>query len=293
MDDIYAAILGEPPTDQEKLAQLARHLRGQVDVGRLFQATGDRVVGPTGASMMNQATGQAENIGRRGEQARYRKYQEGASARMDERERAEQAWRERDAIAERALRRELEAARNATVLEAAKIRESDGGKKKWKPMTYNQLQDATNKYLDAKNFQSVVNSWDDSYSLKIPGARVLTNALAAKVPILTTESAEKAQSWWASFNNTYTLPERNRLFGATLTDNEQAEWKRNAINENMSAKQIREKLKWYNDKVQEKIPVMKRNLLANNYDPELIETIFSDLQVEAPEEGVVDLPPRS
>lgn len=290
MEDIYSAILGEPTSDREKLMMVADQLRKRQTLGQLGQITGDRVLAPMGAGMVKQATQQAEDIGSRAEQARYRKYQEGASLRTDERERAAQAWRERDAVLERALRRELEAARNATVIEAARIRESGDDKKKYRPMTFKQVQDATNMYLDAQNMGEIVSGFKDEYAgMKVPYARALTNSLAANVPLLTPKSAEKAQNWWATFNQIYTLPERNELFGATLTDNEQAEWKRNAISENMTAEQIRERLNWYETKRREKLPIMARNLKAANYDPELIDTIFSDLVTNPNEEPPIEL----
>jgi hypothetical protein len=67
------------------------------------QLTGDRVLAPFGQNLSKTVNTQAEDLGQRGEQARYRKYQEGASTRADERAQAEQAWREKDALAERGL----------------------------------------------------------------------------------------------------------------------------------------------------------------------------------------------
>lgn len=288
MDDIYSAILGEPTSDKEKLMVIADQLRKRQMLGQLGQVTGDRVLAPMGAGMVKQTTEQAEDIGRRGETARYRKYQEGASLRSDERARAEQTWREKNAIEDRALKLKLQEMDNAAQLEAARIRADTKDTKKYKQMTVKQVEDLTTEYEDARNFSTVKDDFKDEYSgYKLPGARALTNAMAARAPILATEGQEKAQSWWAKYNNLYTLPERNALFGATLTDNEQEEWKKNAISENMTPTQIRERLEWYETKRREKLAALTRNFKSANYDPELIDTIFSDPTDAASGEEVI------
>jgi hypothetical protein len=103
--DIYSALIGEPPTEEEKLRALASQLRMRNNQGMVGQLTGDRVLAPFGQNLSKTANTQAEDLGQRGEQARYRKYQEGASTRSDERAVAEQAWREKNAIAEQNLER--------------------------------------------------------------------------------------------------------------------------------------------------------------------------------------------
>lgn len=296
MEDIYSAIVGEPTSDQEKLLMIADQLRKRQQLGQLGQITGDRVLAPMGAGMVKQAETRAEDIGRRGETARYRKYQEGASARMDERARAEQAWREKDSVLNRAAAMERERMGNATLLEAAKIRAASvEGKSKFKPMTPKQVDDLTTQYEDARQFSNVATEFKDGYAgLALPGMRGLSNAMAANLPSVTTKSAEDAQNWWAKYNNLYTLPQRNKLFGATLTPTEQAEWKKNAISENMTPDQIKTRLTWFDTKRQEKLSSLQRNLKLANYNPELIDAIFSDPADSAgdPEEEVIDLPPR-
>lgn len=103
--DIYSALIGEPPTEEEKLRALASQLRMRNNQGMVGQLTGDRVLAPFGQNLSKTANTQAEDLGQRGEQARYRKYQEGASTRSDERAVAEQAWREKNAIVEQNLER--------------------------------------------------------------------------------------------------------------------------------------------------------------------------------------------
>jgi hypothetical protein len=95
MEDIYSAIIGEPTSDREKLMMIAEKLRKREMLGQLGQLTGDRVISPMGAGIVKQVSAQAEDIGRRGETARYRKYQEKQSADTLAQRAAEQAWQEK------------------------------------------------------------------------------------------------------------------------------------------------------------------------------------------------------
>jgi hypothetical protein len=63
MVDIYSALIGEPPTDQEKLKALAEKLRGRSMIGQLGQITGDKVLAPMGAGISKQTEDQAGQIG--------------------------------------------------------------------------------------------------------------------------------------------------------------------------------------------------------------------------------------
>lgn len=285
MQDIYSAIVGEPPTEREKLQAIAQQLRKRQMIGQLGQITGDKVLAPMGSSMVDTANTQAEGLGRRGEQARYRRYQEDASNRMDERARAEQLWRERNAIEDRAHRERLEAMRNKTALEAARIRETGDGEKKYNKMPIPSVMKLTGINEKYKNMTNVVYNFKDEYAgTPYYGGRALKNTLAANVPMLTSKESEDAAKWWAEYNLIYTLGERNKLFGATLTDNEQAEWKKNAINENMTAEQIRERLEWLKDKWGNEIKATRTALKGADYDPALIDDIFPEDEVKDLEE---------
>lgn len=63
MVDIYSAIVGEPPTEREKLDALAKKLRGRSMIGQLGMLTGDKVLAPMGQGIGAQAEAQAEKIG--------------------------------------------------------------------------------------------------------------------------------------------------------------------------------------------------------------------------------------
>lgn len=267
--DIYRALIGEPPTEEEKLQAIATQLRARANAGLLAQTSGNRYIAPAGKDMIGQSDQQAQQLGVRGEQARYRQYQEGASNRMDERARAEQAWREQDAIARRKHEIALEMLRQRGDLAVAGMK----GSNKYRNMTVKQVEDLTNDYNDYRQFGNTMSRFQDDYARIGPMGRPLANS-AARYGFGTKQSKDAAE-WWAEYNNLYTLPKRNETFGATLTPNEKKEWEENAISPNMSASQIRSRMGWYHRKWQEKSSMVQRNLKAANYDPDTIDTIFS------------------
>ena len=64
---------------------------------------------------------------------------------------------------------------------------------------------------------------------------------------LVRQTVVEKQNWWRDYEFLYTLPERNRLFGATLTASEAASWRGASINEGMTDDQIQANLKTLKD----------------------------------------------
>lgn len=75
MEDIYAALIGEPVSDREKLALLAESLRKRQEIGQLGQITGDRVLSPIGSGIVKNVNDVAERIGQQSSTDRWRKTQ--------------------------------------------------------------------------------------------------------------------------------------------------------------------------------------------------------------------------
>jgi hypothetical protein len=285
--DIYRALIGDPPTEEEKLQAVAKMLRARSNLGMVGQMTGDRVISPVGQQMVTEANTQAQQLGVRGETARYRRYQEGASQRSAELNTREQAWREADAEAQRRHEIQLELLRQKGDLS---LQGAKGTSKKYRPMTVKQVDDLTSQYQDYRQLSEIADNFKDSYAgTAFPGQRPLANTLASYGK--GTKNSKDAAKWWADYNNLYTLPTRNKLFGATLTENERVEWEKNAISPNMTATQIKERIAYYRRKVSEKSTLIPRNLKAAGYDPEAIDTIFSDPAeiAAASEDGVIVL----
>ena len=277
--DIYNAIIGDPLTDEEKLRTVAEKLRRQSLTGQLGQLTGDKVLSPLGGNLYESTENQAALLGKLGEQARYRRYQEDAT-------------RDRLGLGYAQLQADREDMGLRRAIAMAKAKDKD-----YRKMTINQAMKLQDEATQAQDFTNVANTFDDKYAgTGIPGGRELGNFMSANVPALTSEETEAAAAWWAKYNNIHTLPERNELFGATLTPAEKVEWKKNAISPNMSPKQIRASLEWYQNKSREALGRRKKMVASMDFDPEEVEEIYGvDLSLNQPaseEVEYIDLPPR-
>jgi hypothetical protein len=117
MDDIYAALIGEPPTEQEKLQALAAKLRNRSQLGQLGMLTGDKILAPMGAGIGKQTEEQAGQIGQwtsniRNREANAQLARDAQAARAAEGQFDRDFTKEQNAL-ERALKRELEGMQQA------------------------------------------------------------------------------------------------------------------------------------------------------------------------------------
>ncbi|WP_347270349.1 hypothetical protein [Rhizorhabdus histidinilytica] len=83
------------------------------------------------------------------------------------------------------------------------------------------------------------------------------------------------RDWWANFYETDNQI-RNDLFGSALTATEQAAYERTTITPSMQPSEIRENLKRRNTIIRKALERQKKVLLANKYEPEAVEALFSD-----------------
>jgi hypothetical protein len=117
MIDIYSAMIGEPPTDREKIAALAEKLRGRNMLGSLGQITGDKVLAPLGKGISAETEDQAEKIANRGIVSQQLDRADNLAKMKDEYELGrlgkEQDFNRGEHALDRALQRELEAMQQA------------------------------------------------------------------------------------------------------------------------------------------------------------------------------------
>jgi hypothetical protein len=132
-------------------------------------------------------------------------------------------------------RRDIEGAKLARTI--AQIRAQ--GKNKPHKLTVSDRKQlkATGETLGAMN--ASLGEFKDEYTQQFgPGPQSqLANTMARYG--LGTEKMEEAEQWWSNWNRFYTLETRNRLFGATLTPNEQRAWNAADINPSMDPDEIR------------------------------------------------------
>lgn len=292
MQDIYAAIVGEPPTEQEKLATLAKKLRNQQLVGQLGALTGDKVLSPMGQGIGKQVEEQAQTIG--GYQARRRELDAQEAMRAASAlERAKEAELNRAHDLDLLAREQsFQAAQKAQDRALRKALEAMGGDKKdYKTIPAKQFEGLTNEAQETYDIDSVITNFQDTYATAgIPGSREAANtAVSMGMPV--SENAEKAAGWWADYERLYTLPTRNKLFGSALTAPERAAWEKNAISPSMKPEVIRQRLKSMQELKNKALARKRDSFIKAGYDPEQVDAAFESY-ASPTEDEIIDLPPR-
>src|SRR5882762_4245746 len=110
--DIYSALTGQLPTDQESQQALIQALRQRQNLGQLGALSGDPVLAPYGANLMKSSDQEAENIGGQFERQR-QMATEAAYRQSQEAHMTEQESQSRSALAETHKKNVQEAQRYA------------------------------------------------------------------------------------------------------------------------------------------------------------------------------------
>lgn len=269
MDDIYSALIGEAPKG-ERAALIAAALRRRNELGQLGQITGDKMLAPVGKGLATSADDYATQMQdtrqKELDNAQTQAYQTGQLGHMG------------GVLAETKRNNDLEhqdrLAHDKMLLEAAGISASSkgGGAKMTEPIRKTILATA-----DAyKGVTDLIGTFKDDY-VQILGAGPQSSLpnTAARYGI-GTKGSKEAANWWAKFNELRTLPERNRLFGATLSPNEKSEWDKVDLNPNMSPEQIKMGVK----RLQEILGLHASNrasgMITEGFNPEVLKAYYGD-----------------
>lgn len=277
MADIYDALIGAAPTDAEQQKAVADMLRRRRNFGELGALTGDRVLQPFGQNMSKQTDNYATQIQDTRQHdiddAQTKAYQTGQLGHMsgvlDETKRNNDLEHQ-DRMAQ--LRAQIEAAQ---IKADAK---SNGGFRKMTDNTRNSILSTVDTFTGVDNLEK---TFKPEYTQKLGtvaglvGAGGLPNALARMG--IGTEGSKEAAQWWAGWNEIRTLPERNRLFGATLTPNEKSEWDKVDINPNMDEKQILAGVARIKTILQRHATNRARGMVSERYDPDMINEYYQDM----------------
>lgn len=286
--DIYEAIVGEPPTSEEKLRALASQLRRRQMLGQLGQLTGDKVLSPLGQNIGGQVEEQAGRIGGYSARRRELEGQEAMRAASD-------ASRAREGMLGRShteglarARQEWEAEQNRldreNRLAEARLRAS---KADIRNFSDKQIDELSTEIDEADRMMGIVEAFKPEYArVGFPGGREVLSVLAQKG--IGSSADKEAQNWWASWDRAYTLPERNKLFGAALTKPEIEAWKKAAIDPSMTPEQIQEKLAEIAGFRFNAITRMRQRFADLGYDPDDIDALFGPMGTDNfPPEGVM------
>lgn len=268
MDSIYDVLIGEAPKDADKAAATAAALRRRRSFGELGIISGDKVLGRLGESMTGQADDYAGLLQRTRQQdidnAQTRSYQEGQLGHMGSvLSETMRANRERERLTARGQDLDLLAAQ-------ARARAANKPPK----LTVSDRRDLTEGAGLVGNLKDLVSSFKDDYAApqimgkSIPGARPLSNTLSAWG--LGNDDMDEAQRWWAASDRLYTLFQRNKMFGATLTTNEMKAWAEANANKNMKPDQIKSMLDDILQVADEELTANVQGFEAGGYDADQV-----------------------
>lgn len=292
--DIYQALIGAAPSGVDQQAAIAEQLRRRRSLGELGALTGDRVLQPFGQGVVQQADSyaqQMQDIRQKDiDNAQTKAYQDGQLGHMGNvLQESIRAQNMDDATTRRGQDLDLEAAR----LRAARAGGRRPGSGRLRQGDIKDLQDISEtigildgveRFIDeGGNFGAV-----EIGGVALPGAREASNALANRG--LGTEDMKRTALAKQNFDRLYTLTQRNRMFGATLTANEQKAWE----SANPSVRQT-------DAQIMQAIPIMRKalmhraqgkanGLVAEGYNPEAIDYYMGTPNIELPtgNEEVVD-----
>jgi hypothetical protein len=302
--DMYSALVGGAPTDQQSQMALAQALRRQSQLGQLGQLSGDRVLAPAGENMVADAQKGATSISN--ERARQAAQAQALTFHNDQQQHEADALaqqmkianmtdsRSRDeANATNALRQSLltqkdqDAADRAAAAQAAKAEAAEHG---GKPIPDGEFQKLSAYKDAAESVDQSLSTFKPEYAgagKVIP--RTATNWLASNMPSTAgalgavNPTDQAANNWYQNYGRGFTMDEMHNKFGARLTNNEQQIFEQYHINPNMDAPTIVTNLTQIGAKAREKLNERLDALEAAGYNKDQIATIRSSV---APVTGV-------
>jgi hypothetical protein len=272
MEDLYESLLSPAPTDPERIRKTAELLRQRRNQGVAGALSGDRVLAPIGQGMIKTADDSASEIGQRRQdearQADVRTYQQHQMDYMDRN------------LNETIRNNNLDYLSRQRMADAAMMRASGAGDPQFRKMTDSTLKRAEGAAADFMGLQDLSDSFRDEYAVgALPFSRRVGNFLSSTVPQLASKDQEEAQRWWSQAQLLYNLPERYKLFGATLTTNEKKSWEAATFNPDMTADQIRTNMALITSIHNRKVQQIRNNLIRAGYRPEEVEGIFEQVQL--------------
>lgn len=302
MDNLYDVLIGEAPNDADKAAATAAALRRRRSFGELGVISGDRALSKLGSGMVASADDYANRLQQTRQQdidnAQTKSYQDSQIGHMGnvlkETMRANDM---RDVTTRRGQDLALLAAQ-------ARVRAANKPPK----LTVADRRDLTQGAALVGNVQDLLTNFKDDFAApqvmgkSIPGARPLSNTIASMG--MGTKAMDDAQAWWAASDRLYSLFERNKLFGATLTSNEMKAWAQANANKNMKPEQIKTMLNDILRVAQEELTANVEGFQAGGYDEKQLDALtqrsfpkavgedVADEEAALPEEDFGDLSPE-
>lgn len=279
--DLYSYLIGASPTAPQKQQAIADQLRRRRSFGELGALTGDRVLQSFGQGQMSSAdtaANQLQDIRQKDiDNAQTKVYQEGQLKHLKAVEDLTRRGQTLDHIYQMMMAQAaLEKADKAGAQKIPKLRQGD----------IKDLQDISQDIGEFNNLEQYIKGggkfgavkiFEDSQGkggIPLPGVRQLKNFGAGMG--IGTDQDKEAFSMKQRFDRLYTIGARNRLFGATLTANEQRAWNQANPSVRQTDEQLLQALPVMRKIFEKRLGNKARGLMRENYDPDAIAE-YADL----------------
>jgi len=286
MDNIYDVLIGESPKDADKAAATAAALRRRRSFGELGMLSGDKVLSKYGQN----AVGQADEYASRIQQTRQRDIDNDQTQRYQEGQLGHMGSVLSETMRSNKERERLTARGQDLALLAAQARARAANKPP--KLTVADRRDLTEGAGLVGNLQDLLTSFKDDYAApqvmgkSVPMARPLMNTMSAMG--LGNKEMDQAQDWWAASDRLYTLFQRNKLFGATLTGNEMKAWSQANANKNMKPDQIKRMLNSILGTAMKDLRSNVDGFVEGGYDTDQLAALTQRAGAWGPEEAVAE-----
>ncbi len=273
--DYFDALLTGGTNDPERMKETARQLRRQQAYGTLGALTGDPVLSQFGTGMVERA-GERASVLQKARQA-------GTTARALGGCSYEQGGVIKEIPGCQEARRE--GFQNKLLLQALKSQGKETEDYQRMPKWAMDQASAQASALD--EIGRIQSDFKDEYTQTMgpgPQSRIPNIAARYGVTVPGVPQTKEAQKWWAKYRRLVTLPERNKLFGATLSDKEKASWDEVDLNPSMDPQQIKDGITTLLDLANRAATRSRTAFSEERYRPGTLEAIYGE---EGPEGATV------
>ena len=277
--DYFDALLGGNTRDPERMKEMARQLRRQQAYGTLGVMTGDPVLSQVGTGMVKRAGERAQGL------------QKARQAASTARALGEGYYEQGGEIKELPGYQEAQerAFENRVLLQTLKNRGK--GKDDYHRAPKWVVDQATAQASALDEIGRIQREFKDEYTQTLgagPQSRIPNIAARYGATVPGVPQTKEAQQWWAKYRRLVTLPERNKLFGATLSDKEKASWDEVDLNPSMDAKQIRKGIQTLLDIANRAATRSRRTFAAEGYRPDTLEAVYGEEESGGAEYSTVE-----
>lgn len=235
-DDLYSYLVGAPPSDKDQIKAVVDQLRRRRSFGELGALTGDKILQPYGQGMIKEADTSALQLQSERQKAiddaQTEAYQSGQLKHMGNMEDITRRGQD--------FSREVGLANAMAAMERA----NNANKPKNNKFTFADRTKLEGVVGNLNTMEGQLNDFKDEFTQQVGSKAGPLNKLPNALANLGygSDNMKEAADWWANWRAFYTIQQRNKMFGATLTPHEKKAWEEADISPQLDPKQIRNRI---------------------------------------------------